>query len=235
MGLRDGREMQDGSARTALVTGASRGIGKAIASELTAVGWDVLTPSRREMDLSAPESVERFCARLQSEARVDALINNAGINVLDLVTDIQDDDWSAMLQVNVTAPRKLIQAVSAGMVSRRWGRIVNISSVFSLVSRSGRSAYSTTKAAINGFTRAAAIELGPEGILVNAVCPGYVETDLTYANNSQSDIEAIQRSIPLRRLAAPEEIARLVAFLCSDANSYLTGQTIIADGGFTCL
>lgn len=221
--------------RTALVTGASRGIGKAIASELAAGGWKILAPSRAELDLLAPESVERFCAGIRGAAAVDALINNAGINMLNLVTDLQDDDWAAMLQVNVTAPRKLIQAVAGGMTSRHWGRIVNISSVFGIVSRAGRAAYSTTKAAINGFTRTAAIELGPEGILVNAVCPGYVETDLTYINNSPADIDAIKQTIPLRRLAAPNEIARLVAFLCSDANTYLTGQTVIADGGFTCL
>jgi 3-oxoacyl-[acyl-carrier protein] reductase len=221
--------------RTVLVTGASRGIGRAIAAGLAADGWNVLAPSRAEFDLATPESVEKFCAGLQARASVDALVNNAGINLLNPIAALKDDDWAAMLQVNVTAPRKLIQAVSAGMVSRRWGRIVNISSVFSLVSRSGRSAYSTTKAAINGFTRAAAIELGPEGILVNAVCPGYVETDMTYVNNSPETIEAIKQTIPLRRLAAPEEIARLVAFLCSDANSYLTGQTIVVDGGFTCL
>ena len=221
--------------RTALITGASRGIGKAIAAELAAAGWNILVPSRAELDLSVPESVERYCAEIQAQASVDALINNAGINVLNLVTDLQDDDWAAMLQVNVTAPRKLVQAVAGGMIRRRWGRIVNISSVFSIVSRAKRSAYSTTKAAINGFTRTAAIELGPDGILVNALCPGYVETDLTYINNSPADIEAIKQTIPLRRLAAPEEIARLVAFLCSDANTYITGQTIIADGGFTCL
>ena len=221
--------------RTALITGASRGIGKAIAAELTAAGWNILAPSRAELDLSVPDSVERYCVEIQAQASVDALINNAGINVLNLVTDLQDDDWAAMLQVNVTAPRKLVQAVAGGMIRRHWGRIVNISSVFSIVSRAKRSAYSTTKAAINGFTRTAAIELGPDGILVNALCPGYVETDLTYINNSPADIEAIKQTIPLRRLAAPEEIARLVAFLCSDVNTYITGQTIVADGGFTCL
>ena len=88
---------------------------------------------------------------------------------------------------------------------------------------------------MNGFTRAAAIEFGPDGILVNSVCPGYVETDLTYINNSPEEIDAIKQTIPLRRLAAPEELAKVVAFLCSDANTYITGQTIVADGGFTCL
>ena len=221
--------------RTALVTGASRGIGSAIAAELAGAGWSILAPSRAELDLSVPESVEAYCAQLRAQGVVDALINNAGINVLNLIADLRDDDWAAMLQINVTAPRKLLQAVIGGMASRHWGRIVNISSVFGVVSRARRAAYSATKAAINGLTRSAAIELGPDGIIVNAVYPGYVETDLTYINNSQAEIDAIKQTIPLRRLAAPREIARLVAFLCSDSNSYLTGQTIIADGGFTCL
>ena len=221
--------------RTALVTGASRGIGKAIAHELATAGWGLLTPARAELDLASPESVAAFCARLREKGRVDALINNAGINLLNSVPDLRDEDWAAMMQVNVTAPMQLMRAVAPGMSARRWGRIVNISSVFSLVSRSGRAAYTTTKAALNGLGRTAAIEFGPAGILVNAVCPGYIETDLTYTNNSPAEIAAIQQAIPLHRLAKPEEIARLVAFLVSETNTYLTGQTIVADGGFTCL
>lgn len=221
--------------RTALVTGAARGIGKAIAAELAAGGWNILAPTRAELDLANPASVEAYCAQLTAGQPVDALINNAGINVINPVEKVRDEDWDAMLQVNVTAPRKLAQAVAAGMIARGWGRIVNISSVFGVVSRAGRSAYTTTKAAINGLTRTLAIELGPAGILVNSVCPGYVATDLTYQNNSAADIEAIKQTIPLRRLGTAEEIARLVAFLCSDANSYITGQFIIQDGGFTCL
>ena len=198
--------------RTALVTGASRGIGNAIAAELAAGGWNVVAPAREELDLASPESVENYCAGIEAGGKVDALINNAGINVINSIQDLKNEDWAAMLQVNVTAPRRLVQAVAGGMASRQWGRIVNISSIFGIVSRAGRSAYSTTKAAINGFTRAAAVELGPQGILVNAVCPGYVETDMTYVNNSPEAIAAISQSIPLRRLAAPQEIATTGCF-----------------------
>jgi len=221
--------------RTALVTGASRGIGKAIAAELAAGGWNILAPTREELDLSRSESVDRYCTEVLARTSVDALVNNAGINILNPITALRDKDWDMMIQVNVTAPRKLVQAVAVGMAARGWGRIVNISSVFGIVSRASRSAYSTTKAALNGFTRTAAIELGPAGILVNSLCPGYVETDLTYTNNSPSEIEAIKQTIPLRHLATPAELARVVAFLCSEANSYITGQSIVADGGFTCL
>ena len=106
--------------RTALVTGASRGIGRAIASELAAAGWSILAPARAELDLSAPESVDRYCAGLEAAASVDALINNAGINIVNPVTTLCEADWAAMLQVNVTAPCRLVQAVVGGMVTRRW-------------------------------------------------------------------------------------------------------------------
>jgi 3-oxoacyl-[acyl-carrier protein] reductase len=221
--------------RTALVTGASRGIGGAIAAELAAGGWNVLAPGRAELDLADPASVEAYCRALESGLPVDALVNNAGVNVVSPVAQLRDEDWAAMFQVNVTAPRKLAQAAAPGMIARRWGRIVNISSIFGIVSKPGRASYTATKAAVNGLTRTLAIELGPEGVLVNSVCPGYVETDLTYVNNSPAEIEAIKQAIPLRRLAKAGEIARLVAFLCSEANTYITGQAIIQDGGFTCL
>ncbi|MEI8340598.1 MAG: SDR family oxidoreductase [Verrucomicrobiota bacterium] len=219
---------------TVLITGASRGIGKATADEFGRNGWEILAPTRNELDLGVPDSVGNYCRKL-SGLTVDALVNNAGINLLNALPDMDSVSWQTMVQVNLTAPRELIQAVIPGMRAKKGGRIVNISSIFSLVSREKRAAYSMTKAGINALTRTAAIELGPDGILVNAVCPGYVETDLTHVNNSPLEVEAIANSIPLRRLAMPQEIAKVVFFLCSDANSYITGQTIVADGGFLCL
>ena len=136
--------------------------------------------------------------------------------------------------VNLTSARLLMQAVAPGMADRRWGRIVNISSIFSLVTKPRRAAYSATKGALNALTRAAAVEFGANGILVNAVCPGYIETDMTKQNNSRSDVAVICSTIPLGRLGRPSEIGRIVAFLCSDDASYITGQLIVADGGFTC-
>jgi 3-oxoacyl-[acyl-carrier protein] reductase len=219
--------------RTALITGGSRGIGASIAAEFKASGWKVMAPPRSELNLADKSSVTAFCKIIQATT-LDALVNNAGVNFLNSIRDIAEPDWDAMLQINLTAPRRLIQAVAPAMVERGWGRIVNISSIFSLVSREKRAAYSVTKAGVNALTRTAAIEFGPGGVLVNAVCPGYIETDLTYKNNSPVEIDVIQKSIPLRRLAKPAEIARTVLFLCSENNTYITGQTIIADGGFTC-
>ena len=120
------------------------------------------------------------------------------------------------------------------MQKKGFGRIVNISSVWSVVSRAGRISYSMSKAALNGMTRSLAVELSPYNILVNAVAPGYVLTDLTCQNNSETELETIRKTIPLQRLAEPQEIADIVAFLCSERNTYLTGQTLVVDGGFTC-
>jgi len=218
--------------RTALVTGAARGIGAAIAESLRRQDVRVLDAGRAEMDLSDPASVAAWLGRHGND--VDILVNNAGINVLNAVEEITPEDWSAMVQVDLTAPLQLIQGVAPGMRARGWGRIVNISSIFGVVTRERRGAYSAVKAGLNGLTRTAAVELAPYGVLVNSVCPGYVATDLTRQNNSPADLEKIEATIPMGRLAEPEEIARFVAWLCGEANTYLTGQTILVDGGFTC-
>lgn len=127
-----------------------------------------------------------------------------------------------------------MQAVVPGMRSRAWGRVVNISSIYALVTRERRASYSSTKAAVLGLTRAAAVELAPFGILVNAVCPGFVETALTRQNNTAEELADIAASVPLGRLAEPQDIASVVAFLCSEENRYMTGQALVVDGGFTC-
>ena len=220
------------SQRTALVTGAARGIGAAIAEALRAQDVSVLQAGRADLDLSDAASINAWLGR--HGGAVDILVNNAGINVLNDIEAVTPEDWSAMVQVDLTAPLQLIQGIAPGMRRRGWGRIVNISSIFGVVTRERRGAYSAVKAGLNGLTRTAAVELAPSGVLVNSVCPGYVATDLTRQNNSPADIEKIEATIPLGRLAAPDEIARLVAWLCSEANTYLTGQTILVDGGFTC-
>lgn len=217
----------------ALITGASRGIGAAIASMLENRGIEVVTPTRDILDLSLMESIRAYVVS-QQDAGIDILVNNAGINILNEVTQVKDEDWQTMIQVNLTAPMALIRGLSPYMKAQKWGRIVNISSIFSLVTKESRSAYSATKAGLNGLTRTAGIELAPYDIMVNAVCPGYVETELTFANNSPQQLAAIAATIPVQRLAQPDEIAQLVSFLCSEENTYMTGQTLAIDGGFTC-
>jgi len=219
--------------RRALVTGGSRGIGLAIAQALSQQGFEVIAPLRQEMDLLDPASIKKFLQQSNKEG-IDILVNNAGVNVINRLESIDSESWNKMMRINLTAPLELIQGVAEGMKAKKWGRIVNISSVFGLVTREKRAGYSAVKSGLNGLTRTCAVELGPFGILVNAVCPGYVETDLTRQNNSPEELTRIAETIPLRRLAQPNEIARFVAFLCSEENTYLTGQTLAIDGGFTC-
>ncbi len=219
--------------RTVLITGGARGIGAAIAATLSDRGYRVIAPTRSEMDLSISASVEAYLAD-NRELPVEILINNAGINILRPIGDINPAEWQAMLQTNLSSALRLIQTFAPGMQAQGWGRILNVSTIFSLVTKELRAAYSMTKAALNSLTRSAAVELGPAGVLVNALAPGYVDTALTRQNNSPEAIAAIAASIPLRRLAQANELARSAAFLVSEENTYLTGQTIVVDGGFTC-
>jgi len=166
--------------------------------------------------------------------RIDILVNNAGINKLSSGQEVTDADLYETLQVNLAAPLRLIRALSPRMVENNYGRIINISSVWSVVSKQRRVTYSMSKAGLNALTRSLAVELAPHNVLVNAVAPGFVNTELTSQNNSLEEIEAISRLIPMGRLAEPAEIAELVFFLCSERNSYITGQTLLVDGGFSC-
>ncbi len=213
------------------MTGGTRGIGKAIADEFRAAGFHVLAPARAELELSDSVAVEAYAKQLPD---IDVLINNAGENNPLPLDQIALDNLERIIAVNVTAPFLISRHVATKMAQRKWGRVVNISSVYSLVSRAKRSMYSTTKAAVNGMTRALAVELGPSNVLVNSICPGFVDTDLTRQNNTQSEIDALCATVPLRRLASVEEIARLAFFLGSEANTYITGQSIVIDGGFLC-
>jgi NAD(P)-dependent dehydrogenase (short-subunit alcohol dehydrogenase family) len=219
--------------RTVLITGGARGIGSTIVALLVDRGYNIVAPTREQLDLADPASVENFVAA-NSKSPFDILINNAGINVLNSLADIDSATWQAMLQTNLTSALRLIQAYAPGMANRGWGRILNLSTIFSLVTKERRAAYSMTKAALNALTRSVAVEYGPGGVIANALAPGYVDTALTRQNNTPEALAAIAKTIPLGRLALPAELARVAAFLVSEENTYLTGQTLVVDGGFTC-
>jgi NAD(P)-dependent dehydrogenase (short-subunit alcohol dehydrogenase family) len=218
--------------RTALVTGGARGIGRAIVQVLERQNVDVVAPSRQELDLQSRESVEAFIAR-QRAVTIDILVNNAGINVIKTLESVDFGTWDTMVQVNLASAFRLIQAFAPSMAERGWGRILSVSTIFSLITKEGRVSYSMTKAALNALTRSAALEFGPRGVLVNALAPGYVDTALTRQNNTPEAIERICSTVPLRRLASVDELAEVAGFLVSEVNSYMTGQVVVVDGGFT--
>lgn len=217
--------------RTVLITGASRGIGKACALKFAAEGYTVLTPTRQEMDLGSHSSIVEYVTRLK--VSVDVLVNNAGINPLAEIEAINFDNAAELMDINFWAPVRLTKLFAPAMSKAGYGRIVNISSIWSGVTKSGRSMYASSKAAINAFTRTAAVEYAPFNVLVNAVAPGYINTELTKMNNTAEQIEQIKKNLPVNRLAEPEEIAELVYFFGSERNSFVTGQTIFADGGYS--
>jgi len=219
--------------RTVFLTGGARGIGAAIREELVTAGYTVISPSREELDLASKDSVEAYL-KDHSDIAVDVLINNAGMNVPEKISEISWDNWNKTLQTNLSSAVRLIQFLAPGMSARGYGRILNTSSILGLVTKEGRAAYSMTKAALNALTRSAALEFGAGGVLVNSLAPGYVDTELTRKNNSPEALTSIIRSIPLGRMADPKELARVAGFLVSEQNTYLTGQTIVVDGGFTC-
>lgn len=217
----------------ALITGASRGIGHAISDLFQQKNIEVIAPTRQELDLSSRESIYNFTKKLNQP--VDILINNAGINKLSSLEEIKDEDLDETIQVNLTSHIILTKLLIPHMKNQKYGRIINISSIWSEFSKPERLMYSASKAGLNGFTVASAVELAPYNILVNSIAPGFVNTELTKNNNSPEDLKKISASIPLKRLAEPKEIAELVYFLSSDKNTFVTGQIIYADGGFSCV
>ncbi len=214
-----------------LITGAGRGIGKAIYEKFTSEGYSVVAPTREQLDLSDSSSIDNFVEK-NKDMHIDVIVNCAGINPIAYIEDIEDADFDMTMQVNIKAPLKLIQGFVGGMKSRCYGRIVNISSIWGVVSKEKRTTYSISKNGIHGITNALAVELGEYNILINSVCPGFTNTELTLQNISPVETAKLCEQIPLGRFAQPSEIAELVLFLCSSKNTYITGQKIVIDGGF---
>lgn len=218
--------------RKALVTGASRGIGKAIAIQLIAEGYDVVTPTHSELDLLSDSSISTFIEKHKFE-KYDVIINNAGINDIHNIDEITDDEIERTMKINLIAPLKILRAFVPAMKQQHYGKIVNIGSIWGVVSKKGRVTYSASKHGIHGITKTLAVELAENNILVNTVCPGFTLTELTYKNNTQEQIDTISKDIPMGRMAQPSEIADAVCYLVSERNTYITGQLIAVDGGYT--
>lgn len=218
--------------KNVLITGGSRGIGKQIAEMLKAEGYNVYAPTREELNLADPNSVNNFITK-HKNAKVDIIINNAGINDINLIEDVTDDEIDRATNINLISPMKLIRAYVPYMKQNKFGRIINIGSILGVVSKGGRCVYSATKHGLHGVTQTLAVELAEYNILVNTVCPGFTLTELTRKNNTPEQIEQISQEIPLKRMAQPQEIADLVCYLVGERNSYITGQQICVDGGYT--
>lgn len=233
------------SGRKVFVSGASRGIGRAIAQAFRNEGaWVIGTHTGRNTEtddvcqdwISADfldlEQV-RACAERVRDAEPDVLVNNAGINKIAPFVEITPDDFMSIQQVNVFAPFLLCQAAIPAMVRRGWGRIVNVSSIWGKVSKENRAAYSTSKFALDGMTLALAAEHTTDGIIANCIAPGFIDTELTRRVLGEKGMQALVSTVPAHRLGQVYEIARLVLWLASEENTYLAGQNIAIDGGFS--
>ena len=218
--------------KTVLLTGGSRGIGAAIAKLLHSKGYHVVSPTHNELDLSNMKSINKYKTMID-ELNISILINNAGINPVMNIGEFTEDSIAETLNVNLISPIFLTQAVWEGFKKQKFGRVVNISSMWSNITKPGRAIYTASKSGINGLTRTLAVEGASYNILVNSICPGYIDTELTRENNSVEDILAIENKIPMGRMGTPEEIAKVVLFLISEENTYITGQAIIVDGGYS--
>ena len=232
--------------KTVLIIGGSRGIGAEIVTQFHELGATIIatttSPENNKedrkniffsnLDFLDSYSIQGFFNEIE-EVEYDVLVNSAGIFYSEQIGEINLQRWDDVMKVNLYGPMIVTNMVVKGMMKRKKGKIVNISSIAASVSRPGHATYSASKAGLNGFTRACALDLAPYNVLVNAVCPGTTNTEMTEKNLSKKLKKEIIQKIPLKRLGEPSEVAKLVLFLCSELNTNITGQTINVDGGFT--
>tara|TARA_B100000927_G_scaffold13789_1_gene10906 strand:+ start:1141 stop:1857 length:717 start_codon:yes stop_codon:yes gene_type:complete len=227
------------------ISGASRGIGKSMAEHFAKSNFNVVGTSRNnfrfdndlenlfpiKLDVTSRNDVKKCFDELKSKNLLpDILINNAGITADQLFLRMNDDDWDNVINTNLTGTFNLTKIFLKNMIKNKFGRIINISSISGLMGNPGQVNYSSSKAALNGFTKSLAKEVGSRNITVNCVAPGFIDTDMTsYIEDNERN--EILKQIPLNKFGVPEDISKLVMFLMSDEASYITGQTISIDGG----
>lgn len=238
--------------KNVLITGGTRGIGFALVEKFLEQGANVFTTGTSEnslkdlksklpklnpdnlfpVDFASPQDFTAFCKEI-SKQDIEILINNAGINKIGDSEEISMEDWDRINRVNLRAPMELSQAVIPSMRKKNWGRIINLTSIFAVVSKEKRVSYSSSKFGLIGQSKALSLDLAPQNILVNCISPGFIDTELTRKVLGDEGIKELTAQVPLKRLGRPEEIANIALFLASGLNSFITGQNIIADGGFT--
>ncbi len=250
-------DLFDLTGRVALITGGSKGLGKAMARGMAAAGADVVISSRHEAELQATmeeigqgtdakikyqvadmtrrDEVKQL-AQFATETfgKVDILVNNAGSNVPQPLDETTDESWDAMVELNLSSPMRLARELVGGMKERKWGRIIYTSSIMGLAANPGRGVYCATKAALIGMVRAHALDLGPFNITVNCIAPGPILTDLPLSLLSEGEKEAFAARPALKRWGEPHELAGPALLLASNAGSYITGATLVVDGGTLC-
>ncbi len=239
----------DLSNRVALVTGSTRGIGRDIAATLAECGARVAVTGRElaraeeaaaelgegargfAADMADSDAVTKLVADVEAQVGpVDILVNNAGLTRDNIVVRLKDEDWDTVMDANLRGAFVATRAASRGMMKRRWGRIINISSVVGLMGNKGQANYAASKAGLIALTKSVAKELGSRNVLVNAIAPGFIETEMTESMTADARA-SLTSMIPLERLGKPRDVSAVVAFLASEQASYITGQVFIVDGG----